>query len=62
MQNNQNIPRKCNFSTKIMSIFAHFYPQINSRVYTAIRYHRVGQEPLCNRGRFRIQRYIKICQ
>ena len=41
MQNYQKIPRKFDFSTKNMSIFAYIEPQIKSRVYTAIRYRGV---------------------
>ena len=33
--------RKFDFSTKNVSIFAHFDPEINSRTYTAIPYPRV---------------------
>ena len=37
----QKNPRKFVFSPKTFSNLANFYPQINSRVYTFIRYHRV---------------------
>ena len=44
VQNYQKILKQFDFSSKNLSIFAHFYPQINSRVYTFIRYPRV----VCN--------------
>ena len=41
MKNCQKFLRKFNISTKNVSILAHLNPEINSRIYTAIRYLRV---------------------
>ena len=41
VQNYENIYRNFDISTKNISMFAHFNPEIDSRMYTAIRYHRV---------------------
>ena len=60
MQNYQNIPRKFDFSTKNMSIFAQFYPQINSRVYTAIRYHRVTSTRLSRTTKYSISFAVSL--